>query len=457
MGCSNSKDESGVGHNCGEAFKILKHRFRSKIGVLNEKEERNGNISVSVVKPARGSNELLERTLTINLDQNNKRLSTLTVQRSNYSVGRHNSNHNSSTSIKSKKSLLSKSDSAFKLIPRHLPSARKSDFDIGQLIGEGTYGRVFSCVYNQNGNEYAVKVMKKSELIACDLSRSAINEKAILTHLEHPMIVNLHFTFKDNAHLFLIQDYITGGDLLQLIQNRKRLTVDDVQFYSSNILLALQYLHLKHIIFRDLKSSNLLIDKNGYLKLVDFGFAKIAAGKSTTLCGSPLYMAPEMFEGKSYGRSVDWWSLGIVMYEMLHGTTAFHVKNQGETHKIYEKIQRDKIKFKKHIDKASRRVIRGLLSLDPKERLGKYNNSKWDINEHPFFNGIDFKQVYSKIIKAPNYQLDQNTLNKSQTHIDGILSNDGFDLGERRKSLQDYFEPSNISIHSNFDYEFKDF
>jgi serine/threonine protein kinase len=441
----------------------LRHRLGSKIGVFKEKNEKRPSINVEKTKLSK--EDITERTLTINFDRSKPRLtttSTLSVSKSHNSLrqlSRENASKTSNLSvgsIRSKKSLRL-DDSKIKLIPRDLPFTKKSEFDIGNLIGEGSYGRVFSCVYNPTGHEYAVKVMKKSELVACDLSRSAINEKAILSHLEHPLIVNLHFAFKDKAHLFLVQDLVPGGDLLQLIQKVKRLDVESTQFYASNIVLSLQYLHLKHIIFRDLKSSNLLVDKDGYLKLVDFGFSKIATGKSTTLCGSPLYMAPEIFEGKPYGRSVDWWSLGIIIYEMLHGTTAFHVKNQGETHKIYEKIQRDKIKFKKHIDKTSKRVVRSLLCLNPKERLGKYQNSKWDINEHPFFNGIDFHQIISRSYPAPINQLEEIKLkSKSQTELDKVSEFNP--LPERRKSLQDYFETSsNFSVHSNFDYEFRDF
>ena len=200
-----------------------------------------------------------------------------------------------------------------------------SDLVVKQTLGRGTFGRVKLVTHKQTGEHYAMKVLSKSLVVAYGQQRNVINEKTLLMRAHHPFILACHAAFKDADNLYLLMELVQGGELFARLHNRGgKETSKNACFYSACVLSALVYLHSQQVAYRDLKPENLLIDARGYIKMCDFGFAKVIANRSFTLCGTPEYLAPELVLGKGHNWGVDYWALGILIYEMLVGHSPFY-------------------------------------------------------------------------------------------------------------------------------------
>merc|ERR1712123_57358 len=340
----------------------------------------------------------------LNLTQ---QLSITTVQ-SGYSGSSSFYDKLSMRSVNERESKLSHKSSkkSIKVVPLRLPDATIDDFNLIEQIGQGVLGKVYKVTKKQSDTVFAMKLYHKYQVAACAQSNSIKNEKAILSHLNHPCIVRVHYSFKTEDEVCLVEDYLGNIDLLRLIDNMETLSPDHARFYAANIVLAVDYLHTKKILHRDLKSTNLMINSDGYLKLIDFGNAKISNGKTRTICGTAYYMAPEMAAGKRYGRAADWWSVGIILYEMLHGLNAFEIKDTREdATKIYEIIGSNKISFNADIDNEARDLIKGLLKVDTKQRLEYKPNTQRYIVTQSYFEEVDFEAVYNKTLTPPSIPL----------------------------------------------------
>lgn len=224
-----------------------------------------------------------------------------------------------------------------------------SEFEFLQTIGTGSFGRVRLGRHKKTNKIYAIKMLKKAEIIRLKQVDHIYSEYNILSMLNHPFIVELRgVTLTDPKYLYFVLEYVPGGELFTILRTQGNFPVEQAKFYSSHIVTIFEYLHGKNIVYRDLKPENVLINNNGYLKLTDFGFAKIIEGKTYTLCGTPEYLAPEIILNKGHGKPVDWWTLGILLYEMLVGIDPF---NDDDPMMIYQKIIKGKIKFPNTIDK----------------------------------------------------------------------------------------------------------
>jgi serine/threonine protein kinase len=255
---------------------------------------------------------------------------------------------------------------------------KRSDLKLHRIIGVGAFGRVWLASHRTRKTVYALKVMDKKEIVAKKMAKGVIREKNVLASVEHPFIVGLVATFQDDFRVYMVQNYVQGGELLGLIYNVSKkgyLSNDAAAFYGACIVEALIHLHSRSICHRDLKPENILINAAGYVVLADFGFAKVILDKTYTTCGSPEYMAPEMLLGKGHSFAVDYWALGVVLYEMLVGQTPFiHVGATRMT--LFRRICRGKIAFpdsKKHgidVQTEAKQLIVGLLNKDIAERVG---------------------------------------------------------------------------------------
>ncbi|BFZ00977.1 hypothetical protein BsWGS_04016 [Bradybaena similaris] len=194
-----------------------------------------------------------------------------------------------------------------------------------------------------------------------------MSEKQILASICHPFLVNLLWSHKDDTFLYMLMEYVPGGELFSYLRNMGRFGSLAGNFYASEIIVALEYLHAKSIVYRDLKPENLLLDREGHLKITDFGFAKVVEDRTWTLCGTPEYLAPEIILSKGHNKAVDWWSLGVLIYEMLAGYPPYYAENPFG---IYEKIIAGKIEWPKHIDSVAKDLIKKLLNPDRTRRLG---------------------------------------------------------------------------------------
>jgi len=205
---------------------------------------------------------------------------------------------------------------------------------------------------------------------------------------------------QDERYLYLVLEYIAGGELFTYLRNKDtgKLEPPHAALYASQITLIFEYLHLKNIIYRDLKPENILIAEDGYLKLTDFGFAKVVEGRTYTLCGTPEYLAPEILLNKGHGKPVDWWTLGILLYEMLAGIDPF---TDDDPMQIYQNILKGKIKFPKDFDKNGKSLVKHLLVADLSKRFGNLKNGVNDIKNHRFFNELNWDHVLQKKINAP--------------------------------------------------------
>mmetsp|Transcript_104653 Transcript_104653/g.223690 ORF Transcript_104653/g.223690 Transcript_104653/m.223690 type:complete len:365 (-) Transcript_104653:38-1132(-) len=272
------------------------------------------------------------------------------------------------------------------------------DFDLRATVGTGTFGRVrvVKIKNNPDRTPFALKIMKKSEIVRLKQVEHIKAETSILKQIEHPFIVNLLGTFQDEKRLCLLLEFVNGGELFSHLRKQGRLPDADARFYAGEIILAFSYLHSKSIIYRDLKPENLLIDNEGHIKITDFGFAKVVEDRTWTLCGTPEYLAPEIIQSKGHGRAVDWWALGILMFEMLAGYPPFYDENPFG---IYQKVLAGRIDFPKHFDVKAKDLIKRLLTHDKAKRFGCLKHGSEDIQKHKWYKGMDWDALGARQVK----------------------------------------------------------
>lgn len=279
---------------------------------------------------------------------------------------------------------------------------RIDDFEVSTTLGTGTFGRVRQVKLKGDPTHtvYALKMLKKTEILRLNQVDHIKSERAILEEISHPFLVNLRSSFQDSKYIYMLFEYISGGELFSRLRKDGRFSNDVALFYACEILLAIQYLHKKDIVYRDLKPENLLIDKHGHIKITDFGFAKrIENDRTYTLCGTPEYLAPEIIKGSrvGYGKSVDWWAIGILVFEMLSGYPPFY---DNEPVGIYKKIIAGIIEFPRFFDVKAKDLIRKLLNPEITLRLG-VNDDGESVKKHRWFRGVDFDEIYKKEIPSP--------------------------------------------------------
>ncbi|XP_050742010.1 cAMP-dependent protein kinase catalytic subunit 3 isoform X1 [Drosophila biarmipes] len=272
------------------------------------------------------------------------------------------------------------------------------DYQIIKTVGTGTFGRVCLCRDRISEKYCAMKILAMTEVIRLKQIEHVKNERNILREIRHPFVISLEWSTKDDSNLYMIFDYVCGGELFTYLRNAGKFTSQTSNFYAAEIVSALEYLHSLQIVYRDLKPENLLINRDGHLKITDFGFAKKLRDRTWTLCGTPEYIAPEIIQSKGHNKAVDWWALGVLIYEMLVGYPPFYDE---QPFGIYEKILSGKIEWERHMDPIAKDLIKKLLVNDRTKRLGNMKNGADDVKRHRWFKHLNWNDVYSKKLKPP--------------------------------------------------------
>lgn len=281
--------------------------------------------------------------------------------------------------------------------------ADPSQFELLKVLGQGSYGKVFlvrKVTGSDAGQLYAMKVLKKATLKVRDRVRSKM-ERDILAEVNHPFIVKLHYAFQTEGKLYLILDFLRGGDLFTRLSKEVMFTEEDVKFYLAELALALDHLHGLGIIYRDLKPENILLDEEGHIKITDFGLSKEATDhdkRAYSFCGTIEYMAPEVVNRRGHTQSADWWSFGVLMFEMLTGSLPFQGKDRKETMAL---ILKAKLGMPQFLSAEAQSLLRALFKRNPCNRLGAGVDGVEEIKRHPFFVTIDWNKLYRKEIKPP--------------------------------------------------------
>ncbi|XP_063748730.1 protein kinase C zeta type isoform X3 [Eleginops maclovinus] len=284
------------------------------------------------------------------------------------------------------------------------------DFDLIRVIGRGSYAKVLLVRLKKNKQVYAMKVVKK-ELVHDDEDIDWVQtEKHVFEQAStNPFLVGLHSCFQTESRLFLVIEYVNGGDMMFHMQRQRKLPEEHARFYAAEICIALNFLHEKGIIYRDLKLDNVLLDHEGHIKLTDYGMCKegIRPGDTTsTFCGTPNYIAPEILRGEDYGFSVDWWALGVLMFEMMAGRSPFDIitdnPDMNTEEYLFQVILEKPIRIPRSLSVKAASVLKGFLNKDPKERLGcQVQTGYTDIKSHTFFRSIDWDQLEKKEMTPP--------------------------------------------------------
>lgn len=273
-----------------------------------------------------------------------------------------------------------------------------SDYEIGKTLGTGSFGRVKIAKNKKNGKYYAIKLLKKSELIKLKQVDHIMNEIKILSILDHPFLITTQGFSQDERQLYLVIELVNGGELFTYLRSVHKFSPDHANFYTAQVIQMFEYLHSKDIVYRDLKPENVLIDKEGYLKLTDFGFAKVVQSRTYTLCGTPEYLAPEILLNKGHGKPVDWWTVGVLIYEMNAGIDPF---NDEDPMVVYQKILKGKVKFPSSFNPNTKSLVKHLLEHDLSKRYGNLKNGINDIKGHRLFKNFDWEACLAKKIRAP--------------------------------------------------------
>lgn len=277
------------------------------------------------------------------------------------------------------------------------------DFNCISVLGRGHFGKVLLAEYKKSGKLYAIKALKKGDIVTRDEVDSLVCEKRIfevINSSRHPFLVNLHGCFQTADHVCFVMAYSPGGDLMTHIHT-SIFTEKQTWFYSSCVLLGLEFLHQNKIVYRDLKLDNLLMDSDGFVRIADFGLCKEGMGhgdRTSTFCGTPEFLAPEVLTDNNYTRSVDWWGLGVLIYEMLVGESPFPGDDEEE---VFDSIVNDDVRYPRFLSPESVSLIQMLLQKNPEMRLGAGEEDASAIKRHKFFQGMDWSALLAKKVKPP--------------------------------------------------------
>ncbi|KDO28961.1 AGC protein kinase [Saprolegnia parasitica CBS 223.65] len=299
-------------------------------------------------------------------------------------------------------------------LPKQTAAAPKSkthnmismrDFELLKVVGQGGFGKVFLAkkVTDPHKDEcYAMKVLKKQHVLSSGLVNTTMAERKILTEISHPFVVQLYYAFQSESKLYLVMDYLSGGSLALHLRRRRKFPEDWARFYGAEVAAAIAHLHHVNIIYRDAKLENVLMDHEGHVRITDFGLSKQGVSGlqgATTFCGTAAYIAPELLKGQTYGKAADWWSFGILLYEMIGGKPPYYHRNRDIMFQTI--LKQEWVTFTPEFSDAAVSLIRGLLTRDPTQRLGSGPRGADEVLTHPFFDAIEWAELLAKRIPPP--------------------------------------------------------
>jgi protein kinase A len=281
------------------------------------------------------------------------------------------------------------------------------DFDLIKTIGAGAFGIVFLVRDKKSYSYHAMKAIEKELIMKKQSLKQLLSEKKILQSVNFPFVISLDCCCKDNVYIYLISPFESGGEMYSLIKRLGLLSEPLAEFYASQIVLALEYLHHCCIIHRDVKPENIFLSESGYIKLGDFGFCKVIKTRTWTLCGTPEYLAPEIITSKGYSFPVDWWALGVLIYEMIAGAPPFY---SSDPIKLYEKVLAGRFKTPDVMTPACKSLVKSLLEVDPIKRLGSLKAGVYDIKSHEWFRQVDWHAIHYHKAVAPYMPVCKNMI-----------------------------------------------
>uniref|UniRef100_A0A8C2L8I6 protein kinase C n=1 Tax=Cyprinus carpio TaxID=7962 RepID=A0A8C2L8I6_CYPCA len=299
--------------------------------------------------------------------------------------------------------------SGVRLVDKHLlfnlrkEGMQMEDFNCISVLGRGHFGKVLLAEFRRTGKLSAIKALKKGDVVTRDEVDSLMCEKRIFETINvsrHPFLVNLYGCFQTPDHVCFVMEYSPGGDLMTHIHNNV-FSERQTRFYSACVLLGLEFLHQNRIVYRDLKLDNLLMDSDGFVRIADFGLCKEGMGhgdRTSTFCGTPEFLAPEVLTDSTYTRAVDWWGLGVLIYEMLVGESPFPGDDEEE---VFDSIVNDEVRYPRFLSPESVSIIQKLLQKNPEKRLGAGEQDANEVKKHRFFQGIDWEALLAKRVKPP--------------------------------------------------------
>ncbi|XP_014021804.1 serine/threonine-protein kinase Sgk2 isoform X1 [Salmo salar] len=283
----------------------------------------------------------------------------------------------------------------------HNHHAKLSDFEILAIIGKGTFGKVLLAKLKSDNKFYAVKVLQKKIVLKKKEQKNIMAERnVLLKSMKHPFLVGLHYSFQTPEKLYFVMDYVNGGELFYHLQKEHCFSEPRARFYTAELASAIGYLHSHNIVYRDLKPENVLLDSEGHVVLTDFGLCKEGIdpeSTTSTFCGTPEYLAPEVLKQQPYDHTVDWWCLGTVLYEMIYGLPPFYSQDMSE---MYDNILHRPLSLPGGASSVACDLLMGLLQKDQHRRLGAIADFL-EVKNHTFFSPINWDDLYHRRIKPP--------------------------------------------------------
>lgn len=318
-----------------------------------------------------------------------------------------------------------------------------SDVKKHKILGMGAFGKVWLASTTESSTPYALKTISKRQLIQANQVKGVVREKQIMASIEHPFILPLVGSFQDADALYLLLPLIQGGELFNVVHTDKRdgISNEASLFYGGCILEALGYLHARNIVYRDMKPENALIDDQGYCIMIDLGFAKIVVDKTYTLCGTPEYLAPEIIMSKGHDKAVDYWSFGVLIYEMLVGRSPFYFYGTDQV-SLFKRIVMVKYSCPSSVNDEAKDLIKRLLTRRQASRLGNLSRGHLDVKDHPWFEKMNWDKLNNRKLKAPWVPNISNPLDSS--HFDDFSREEreretGRPLSSKEQALFDAF------------------